>query len=299
MIKYIFIHIVLSLLVTLFCLLLFRDRFKKDGYTPILYIALFNLLLPVLAYILTLSIATIFFNLKDRVYLKGVKRFNKREFLNSKFSSVNRLFGEGSGFRVSAMSSHEKMKSLVFMAENLDKRGFKIIKTLLGDSDNEVRLFSFSLLNNAQREINENISRLTHLLNSTKDLGKKSEISVELVQLYWDIIHYGFSSKESEGLTISKIEHYASLALKSNSNREDLYTILAKLYFYQKDYDRALEFFYLAISSGALESGLLFYLAEIAYERGDYSEVTRLLSRVEEIETSISTAPIYRQWIER
>ncbi len=298
--KIIYLHIFISLIIALISTFLLKNRYNKPTYTIFLLIFSFNILLPIISNIITIFISIVLANTKDKKYLHNVQKFNKQEFLNNNFKVVNRIFGEATVTKLSTNTHNnvkQKMKSLVFLSNNPDKKNFPIIKKLLSDRDNEVRLFSFSLLNSSESELNEKITSTLKEFNSTKDEKKKSKIAGELAHLHWDFIYYGFANLETEGLVIENTENFSNIALKNEVIKGETNLLLGKVQLYKKDYDSAVKSFKLAIFHGVKKSIINFYLAEIAYEKKAYLETKSLLKEIKTEETSLATAPIHRQWV--
>ncbi len=298
--KFIYLHILISLIIALISTFLLKNRYTKPVYTIFLLIFSFNILLPVISNIITIFISIILANTKDKKYLHNVQKFNKQEFLNNNFKVVNRIFGEAAVTKLSTNTHNntkQKMKSLVFLSNNPDKKNFPIIKKLLRDRDNEVRLFSFSLLNSSENELNEKITSALKEFNSTKNEQKKSKVAGELAHLHWDFIYYGFASSETEDLVIKNTENFSNIALKNEIAKGETNLLLGKVQLYKKDYDNAMKSFKLAIFYGIKKSIINFYLAEIAYEKKDYLETKLLLKEIKIEETSLTTAPIHKKWV--
>ena len=294
-IELIYLHIFISITIALLSTVILKKRYKNNFFYIFFAILVFNLALPIISYILSLFISILLVNIKEKKYLHLVQKFNKKEFLNSRFPIVKRIFGEGTAIRISEdnkSNSKQKMKSLVFMSTHPDKKNFPIIKKLLCDNDDEVRLFSFSLINNAENELNEKIIQIQKEFNYTKD----TKIAASLAQLYWDYIYYGFSNLENESLNIKKIKKFINIALEDVDKKAEMLTLLGKVYFYEKDYENALKTFQQALNFGVKKSNLTLYLAEIAYEKKAYVQVKSLLNEMNLLETSLFTAPIYQQW---
>lgn len=298
--KIIYGHIFISFIISIFATLVLKNRYNTQTYKLFLILLSFNISLPIISYIITIFISTVLAYTKDKKHLKKIQKFNIEEFLNNKFPIVNRVFGEATVANISNNNhnnSAQKMKSLVFLSNNPDKKNFPIIKKLLSDKDNEIRLFSFSLLNSFENELSSKITSKLEEFKNEKNEKKRSIIAGELANLNWDFIYYGFSNLETEELLIKNTEHFLDIALKNEEEKGIQNLLLGKVQLYKKDYDKASKSLKLAVFYGVKKSIANFYLAEIAYEKKAYLEVKSLLKEIKTIETSIATAPIHKQWI--
>ncbi len=299
--KIIFLHIFISFIISIASTYLLKNRYyNQKVYSIFLILFSFNIFLPVISNLITIFISIVLVNTKNKKHLQHVKKFNKGEFLNNNFPIVNRVFGEATVAKISTnthINSNQKMKSLIFLSNNPDKKSFPIIKNLFSDKDNEIRLFSFSLLNSSENELNEKITFAIKEFNCEEDEKKRSKLAGELAHLYWDFIYYGFSNLETEGLIIKNTEYYLNIALNNEEKECEQNLLFGKVLLYKKDYESAVKSFKLAIKNGIKKSVVNFYLAEIAYEKRAYLEVKSLLKEIKSIDTSLTTAPIHKQWV--
>ncbi len=292
-------HLIVSLLSALLATQLFKIRYKGSIKTLFIFLLGFTLLLPILGCIVVLTFSILYAFVKKKSFLTQVKHFNKKEFYNNPYPQVKRIFGEGAIVDLASNQmnhSPNKMKGLVFMAENPSKKNFSLIKGLLSDPDNEIRLYSFSLLNTLETELNDKITKTLSRYEKENNPEQKAILATELASLYWEFIHYGLSDAESTKFILSKVETYAKLAL-AVKKEFTTYTILAKVAFSKNNYKKAEKLFKKALTMGASHTVVAPYLAEVAYKQGDYYEVKQQLSQISPLELTSMTAPLYRQWV--
>jgi UDP-N-acetylmuramate-alanine ligase len=188
------------------------------------------------------------------------------------------------------------MKALVFMAENLTKQNISLIKNLLSDKDNEIRLYSYSLINNMERDINENIEQKKKQLLKEVSFEKRSLLLSELATLYWEMVYYGISDGETKSFMYDKVKYYANEAMQSIKYRGPLSLLLAKVNFAEKNYSKALALFIDAIQKGMDKNTINPYLAEISFELKDFKSVKQSMQDVNQHEVSMLIDPIAQEW---
>jgi hypothetical protein len=295
-------HFMISITIATATTTLLKNRYNTHLLWLFILLFSINLVIPILGYLFTLTLTTILIVVKKRHYLHSVETFNHEEFLKNSFPQVRRIFGEGA---ISSLAtdtqnhSPNKMKGLVFMANHPSKKNFSLIKGLLSDANNEIRLYSFSVLANAEGELNDKISHALQIFNSTIDSYKKAKLASELAFYYWEFIHYGLSDKETNKFIMEKVTYYANFALKHHFESGELYTLLGKNAFLQKAYVDASTYFHKALKLGIKKSTIAPYLAEISYNNRKFKEVTTLLREINPLETSTLTAPLLAQWTKR
>ena len=299
--KYLITHLILSFIIAFIATLLFKTKAQESPFGIFFSLLVFNLLLPFVAYIVSLLLALVVAFSKKRTYLHDVKTFNKEEFLKSPYPQVQRLFGEGAVVSLATDKdnhSPNKMKGLVFMAQNPTKQNNVLIRGLLSDQNNEVRLYSFSLLSAKEEELNKRISQhLSELEKSTQEY-EKSNIHTKIAFLYWQFIHLGLIERENEHIMIEKVQYYAKQALSFNGQEEQasLLALLAKTHFTMKEYKEATALFYESIQAGLQKSTIIPYLTEIAFENRDFESVKALMKESTPQDKLFFTNPLYTQW---
>ncbi len=292
-------YILISLIVTYLGAKLFSFNYKGDRKRLYIAIFLFVSLLPILGHVVVLSLAIVYSFLGEKNYLNNISFFNSKEFLNNPYPKVKRVFGEGAISDIATNpdnQSQNKMKAALFMANHPSKTNYTMLKNLLSDQDNEVRLFSFSQLSSMERELNEKISKKLQEYNDSKDLDKKAEIASELSSLYWEFIYFGLSDEEINSIIIQKVEQYANIALKRDKDSANLYILLGKSAFFKESLDEAKEFFTKAVKLGGSKASIMPYLAEITFKEGNYDDVKKYLSLIDPSKLSSKIEPIYNQW---
>lgn len=301
MLMYIIMHIVISVIIALIAALLITKRVQESTLSIFVSLLAFNLMLPFIAYIVTLLLAPVISFVKNKTYIHDVQTFNKEEFLKSPYPQVERLFGEGAVVSLATDKdnhSSNKMRGVAFMAQNPTKENNKLIRGLLSDQDNEVRLYSFSLLNSKEEELNKRISQLLSDYEKCTQESQKSIIDTKLAFLYWQFIYSGLIEVENEYLMIEKVQHHVNKALQSKDvkERELLLSLLAKTHFKKHEYKKSSALFYEAVQEGLKKNTILPYLAEIAFIGRDFEEVKALMQEPAPEENLFLTNPLYVQW---
>jgi len=299
MMIYLYIHIALSAIIAIISSLILKDRFKYNFILLLISIFIINFCLPIVGYIATLLLSPIITYTYKKKYLHQIKHFNKDEFLSNPYPKVKRVFGEGAVVSlVTDPNNHSpnKMKSLVFMSQHPNIQTHKLIRELLSDKDNEIRLYSFSILNSKEQQLNDQINNLLKQIKLSKNKEEKSNLKEEVAQNYWEFINQGLTEPKNIPIIVERIKHFAQKALKNSKNKAPILLILAKSYFAIKDYSKALDFFNEALKAGIPKIKVLPYLAEIAYEKRDFIEVKRLMQELKIKETHSSIIPIKNIW---
>ncbi len=299
MFSYLLIHLILSITLTLFASYMLKNRFDVPLYKIILGVLLFNLLFPIVGYLLTLMLAPVLSYSKIQRYIHDIKQFNKEEFFKAPYPYIQRLFGEGSVVSLATDKdnhSPNKMKSLVFMAQHPSKQSHRLIRGLLSDPNNEVRLYSFSLLNEKEEALNQQIAYFQKELKEDNNEKEEALIHTQLAHLYWEFIYLSLSEAENSPRIIKEIEQHLAKALAYFPSDASIQALLGKVHFHKKEFQSALEYFHRAIDLGFAKNSLIPYLAEISFEQKQFSKVSYFMQQMDAEHTSFFTNPLYRQW---
>jgi len=295
-------HLLLSSTLAIVASTLLKNKYTTPFLWIFTIIFSINLIAPILGYLFTFTLTIILVWVKKKHYLHSVETFNHEEFLKNSYPQVKRIFGEGAINSLATDTqnhSPNKMKGLVFMANHPSKDNFSLIKGLLSDPNNEIRLYSFSVLANAEGELNDKISHTQQIFDATIDSLKKAKLASELAFYYWEFIHYGLSDKETNKFIMDKVTYYANFALGHHFESGKLYALLGKNAFLQKAYLDASVYFHKALKLGIKKSTIAPYLAEISFDNRKFTEVHTLLLEINPLETSALTAPLRAQWTSR
>jgi hypothetical protein len=293
------VHVIVSLCVSIIAYFFLKKKYQEKSALIFVLFLIFNLVFPVLGLLLSIWLSILLSVVKEKQYLHNVEKFSKEELYTNSFPVVNRIFGEGALIKLTHKSlthSENRMKALVFMAENLTKQNISLIKNLLSDKDNEIRLYSYSLINNMERDINENIEQKKKQLLKEVSFEKRSLLLSELATLYWEMVYYGISDGETKSFMYDKVKYYANEAMQSIKYRGPLSLLLAKVNFAEKNYSKALALFIDAIQKGMDKNTINPYLAEISFELKDFKSVKQSMQDVNQHEVSMLIDPIAQEW---
>ncbi len=299
MLTYLIIHLILSIMIALIATLILKERFKEHFLILFFSLFIFNLLLPIVAYIATIVLSPLLAYSPKKQYLHQVKHFNKEEFFSNPYPKIQRLFGESAVVSLATdpnNHSPNKMKGLVFMAKHPNRQTHMLTRGLLSDRDNEIRLYSFSLLSAKEQQLNERITQLIAELEKTADKSEQSRLKGALAENYWEFVYQGLTEAENIPIMIEKVEHFAKEALLGSQDKAPLFLLLAKSFFTHRDYTQALHYFQAALQAGIPRVRVLPYLAEIAFEKRAFKEVRHLMQELQTNEIPSRIAPLQSLW---
>ncbi len=200
---------------------LFRLFFKVSLYkynliTSFLFMFILSFVIPVLGYIFAIWIS---FYLKNIVYEKQIKntKFLELHEFKASFLKVERIFEESSMLDLMLNEyapKSKKLKALSTMAKNLSPANLKIIRQTLSNTDDEIRMFGYSIINKAEKAINAKINHYLEIMGNldAEDYEKIAEAANELAPLYWEMIYTELSHDSMKNLFLKEVKKYIDIA---------------------------------------------------------------------------------------
>lgn len=172
----------------------------------------------------------------------------------------------------------------------------KIIRTLLTDNNDEVRLLSFQLLN-AQEEkiihaINTSLTKLNHETHPQKQFFLEKELAFE----HWEFLYQGLTESTLAPLITEKGYDYTIAALEKKPNDTSLLYLAGRLSFVKKDYESAKLFFKRYLEANGLAERLTSYLVEIAYHKKEFKVIRDILSQTTPKSNIYISYAFYQFW---
>lgn len=294
------VHAIISLIISIIASQFLIHIFETKRFKYILFFWVFNVALPVVGYLMTAWIVYYLLQVEYEKQLQNVHSINMIEF-ESEFPEIHRVFGEASMDKLLSTeggsgSSSLKMKALVSLADNATKNDVSLIKNRLSDKDDEIRLYSFAIIDNLEKGINGQIHDKMKLFGDAKDSKQKANRAEELAFLYWDLIYFELADSDLKKFITQEVKKYAHIALEYNPNNDKINVLLGKTYLAQNDVNKAQVYFTKAIDDGVNMDYIVPYLAEIFFIKKDYIKVKELLNNTKGLNANALLHQIVSQW---
>lgn len=294
------IHATLSLIISLIASQFLVNKFTTKRFKYILFFWVLNIALPIVGYFMTIWIVYYLLHVVHEKQLQNVHFINMIEFENE-FPEIQRVFGEAAmgkllGDDGGTSGSSLKMRALVSLAENASKSDVSLIKNRLSDKNDEIRLYSFAVIDNLEKGINGQIHEKMKLFEEAEESHSKAARASELAFLYWDLIYFELADSDLKTFITQEVEKYALIALEHNPHNEKINVLLGKNYLAQQKIDKAQECFSKAIEDGVNMDYIVPYLAEIFFVKKDYKKVKELLGNTQGLHANAVLHPLVTQW---
>jgi hypothetical protein len=291
-------HLAIASVFSLAAAHLLRRRYQDAQHKLFLFFLFFNISLPIIGYFFTLLLSYYLLHVRHAPVLINTKMLNMEE-LDQDFPQVKRSFGEGSMIELMSnelASQGLRMKALSAMAENMTQKNIGMIKHSLSDRDDELRLYSFSLISAMEHGLNNKIHEASLRYKNANDEEIRADAAKELALLYWEMVYFDLSDEVLKNYLMNEALKYAKIAIAARTHDNSINVLLGKIYLAKEEFDNATTEFVIAIESGVDFEYIIPYLTELYFQRGNYTSIRSMLSLVESLKMSVTMYPVVAQW---
>ncbi|GJG95217.1 lipopolysaccharide assembly protein LapB [Cupriavidus pauculus] len=190
----------------------------------------------------------------------------------------------------------ERMTALVAMQSMPTRTASPVLRELLADSTDDIRLLAYGMLDGAEKQLTQKILAELPRLESADSPQARLEINKRLADLYWELIYQNLVQGDVYRYTASQVERYASAALEIDDGNAALWYMRGRLALSRNAPGEAREFLGRAESLGFARERVLPLLAEAAYLERDYAAVRRLMAAFDSPSPLPLVRPLLRYW---
>jgi len=175
-----------------------------------------------------------------------------------------------------------------------------LIKETLSDRNDEIRLYSFAIIDKLERGINNRLHLELEQYQAAEGKTERAELAKEIAHLYWEMIYFELADEDLKRFIASEVDRYATEALQSYPDDPALNTLLGKCCLMIHAYDRSQSYFGKLLSQhGIRRDAIIPYLAELHYAKHEYSQVRELMQSAERLRSNQLLNPVVELWHEK
>jgi len=198
--------------------------------------------------------------------------------------ALNSKFGE-------SITADEKIKSLKILYDSNAQDNIGKIQHFLSDSSDETRLYAFALVSSFEKNLNHQIKELQKKISLVDNSIEKEKLNFELALVYWQFIFHGVANRQLTTFYTNKIEKI----LEDINSNSSAFVLLGKIQIFNKEYDRAEEYFNRAIELGTPTKSLSTFFAEIKYGQRKYDSISKYILP-DEFDIDLRLKPLISVW---
>jgi hypothetical protein len=297
---YLGIHFIASLILSIILTPVFMIVNYKKTYLKNKEFSFF----PIFLFIFSSSILGILFAFIFIIYVF----FKKYKFLNTKgivnsfddvdIPKVKAKLGAGALNNFENVHSVVKFNVLNYIKDNNVGSKGSILKIALSDNDDEIRLYSFSILSKSEDKLTNLIfENLQKLKEKKLSLEEKNKIYQTLGSVYWEFIYLQISDDNLKNYYMNLSKEYFLKAIEVMSDDYESLFNLGKIYLREKNLQKAEEMLLKVYKWN--KGKVIPYLAEIYFIKKEYQKTKKLIKELSLYEINSGFYYNYLVWVKQ
>lgn len=215
---------------------------------------------------------------------------------------------EGTGFRGGQVRAQlgnrntpidQRLKALVAVQDTPARATGKLLRELLADRVDDIRLLAYGILDNKEKQIAQRIQENRQKLDALQRTGREDEgakLHKSIAELYWELIYQNLVQGDMQTFAASQVRRHLDAAIALHAADAGLWFLLARLELHQQSVAAAEHALQQAQRAGFARERLLPYLAELRFLQRRFGEVRRLFTELEHHPGLPALAATRRYW---
>lgn len=291
-------HGLASLLLALFArTIIFAGR-ERDVRWEVRLVFVCAFFVPILGAIGLLLTLLIYYRMERKAAFHPIGETTVPVFVQAR-KGDHAKFGPG-GARSRLLNVHTpleaRVKALMLFQTIPTRLSGGLLKQVLTDPADDIRLLAYGMLDNREQQINQRIHQeRDRLQEATTPQGQYSSAR-RLAGLYGELIYQGLVEGDVKAFALQEAEKYARQALIYRSDDAALLVQHAKLLQQQGRLAEAEGRYHQALALGMPQSRIVPWLAELHFFRRDFQRVRQLLRDMDSTAVPGSLGNILAYW---
>ena len=191
-------------------------------------------------------------------------------------------------------SAESRLEALLAIKAMPQRLSSSILRSLLDDPEEDLRLLAYGMLDSEEKRINEQINLALNEYHSTQ--GIRTEIARRLAFLYWELVYQNLVLGDVRLYALQEAGRYANETLTAMPEDAGTWVLLGKVRGAYCEWDRAHDALQQGLRLGYPETRLQPYLAEHAFRQRDFAKVKKILQSMESLAVGDVMQPVIRFW---
>ena len=213
---------------------------------------------------------------------------------------------EGTGFRGGQVRAQlgnsnapidQRLKALVAVQDTPARATGSLLRTLLSDPSDDMRLLAYGILDGKEKSITTRILENRHLLEKTDDPNEQFTLNKLVAELYWELIYQDLVQGDMCSFSADQVRKYASKALQIRDDDAGLWFLLMRLELFSHHVEAAEHALYEAQKGSFVRERLLPYFAELRFLQRRFNEVRELFGELADRPGVPALAQNRRYWL--
>jgi hypothetical protein len=212
----------------------------------------------------------------------------------------------GKGFRQAGMRSFlsnarapvaTRLRALVALQNVSGRVASPLLRDVLTDPSEDIRLLAYGMLDNKEKQINLAIhNESTRFGSAAAGSTEQSEAAKRLADLYWELVYQELAQGDLRRHALQQSLHYTQISLAQTPGDAGLHLRHGRLLQSLGEARPARDAYDRALALGLPKTRIVPYLAEVAYDIGDFDTVRALMAELDDWQSLPRLQPVIRYW---
>lgn len=172
----------------------------------------------------------------------------------------------------------------------------QILRRLLGDHKEELRLLAYGLMDKAEKVVMNRIADAQHQLQQTDRPAERGNLHALLAQLYWELVYQHLVAGDVYHYVLDKVTEHASRRLDLDAGDATMWYLKGRCALLSGQPQQAADYLEQARVHRYPHERLLPWLAEVEFQNRNYSKVREQLARVDNKLAASLLQPNIKYW---
>ncbi len=214
----------------------------------------------------------------------------------------------GVGFRQAGMRSFlsntkapvaTRLRALIALQNVSGRVASPLLRDVLSDSSEDIRLLAYGILDNKEKHINNAIhTEAQNFSQASEGSPEQAETARRLADLYWELVYQELVLGDLRLHALQQSLHFTRISLAGSPDDAGLHLRLGRLLQPLGETHLAHAAYNQALALGLPKTRILPYLAEVAFDLGDFRTVHRLMHELGDWQSLPRLQPVIRYWNE-
>jgi polysaccharide biosynthesis protein PelE len=279
---YLFLHGAGCVLVSMAIEMVIPTQYRKPRAWLLTYLFCFNFFMPVV------GVACATLGIVLGVWLPILAERKKFETTAIPLFTTHRNH-EGTGFRGGQVRSQlsnlqapldHRLKALVAVQDTPARAIGGLLRELLADPTDDIRLLAYGILDNKEKQITQKILQEKAALQATDNLAERADLHRHIAELYWELIYQNLVQGDMQVFSAKQVRLHVGEALAVNPDDAGVWFLVARLELQMGEVEAADYALHRAQQAGFARERILPYLAEMRFLQRRYADVRVLFTEL-------------------
>lgn len=280
--SFLLLHAASSAVLALALALLLPTQHRRPRKWVLLYLFAFNFFMPLIGLVYLLLGPVLGLWLPQLIKKNSFKLAHNLQFTTHRNH-------EGTGFRGGQVRAQlgntgapldQRLKALLAVQDTPARATGSLLRTLLSDPADDMRLLAYGILDGKEKAITSRILSSRHLLDAAQESSEQFRLNKLIAELYWELIYQDLVQGDMQSFSAEQVRRYAVAALALRDDDAGLWFLLMRLELFSQRVEAAELTLYQAQDANFARERLLPYFAELRFLQRRFDEVRQLFEEM-------------------